>query len=158
MIIATFAGVIRKLIWAERQKRKHVSSVKLFLLEIFSHTQQKLRKAIVTLLPSSTTSTPRTSLTRFSNTQALPHSLPLGRPQLVFPEGSSHYLNGRFALQAVLMWGFADITPGLSLVSSENSNQLADQKRAFQENINSSVWGSHGKSKFIYVLAIQRKI
>lgn len=67
-------------------------------------------------------------LTPFSNIQALPHRLLLVRPQLVFPEGGSHYLNGRFAIQAALMWGFVDIMPRLSLVSSENNNQLADQK------------------------------
>ena len=52
-------------------------------------------------------------------------------------------------MQAALMWGFVDITPKLSLMSSENNNQLTDPIRAFQENINPSIWGSHGKSKFI---------
>ena len=61
-------------------------------------------------------------------------------------------------MQAALMWGFVDITPELSLMSSENNNQLTDPIRAFQENINPSIWGSHGKSKFIDLFVLQRKI
>ena len=61
-------------------------------------------------------------------------------------------------MQAALMWGFVDITPELSLMSSENNNQLIDQIRAFQENIHPGIWGRHGKSKFIDLFVLQRKI
>lgn len=88
----------------------------------------------MTLLPSSTKSTPMAwphTLLKYPGINTPPSP---SEAQLVFPEGGSHYLNGRFALQAALMWGFVDITPRLSLVPSENNNQLADQKGAFQEN------------------------
>ena len=131
----------RKLIWAERQERKHVLTVKrLHLLEIFSHTQQKLQKALITLLPSSPKSTPMPGPTHFSGIRQSAQPSP-ARPQLVLPEGGSHYLNGRFVLQAALMWGFVDITPGMSLVSSENNNQLAGHRRGIPENSFIQVFG-----------------
>lgn len=131
---------------SQETKRSMSLQVKPFHpLEIFSHTQQKLQKTI------------HDPLAQFHQVSSYdwPHTLlkhpgittwsPLVRPQLVFPEGGSHYMNGRFAMQAALMWGFVDITPGLSLVSSQNNNQLADQKRAFQENSFIQVFGEARK-------------